>query len=258
MWLDWDCRQIPSFESSMSNSALICAACTLMKLGGWRAVFSASTGQHRCCCPPCGGIADCWWHVTVTNSWRHVQPCSMEHSSLSTFVPSTKKGTWRCITGLECILLRSWAITSFSSRITSCKPVPLQHVYVYRSLLFSSPFTDSSRGQTSKLSSVPGKHWWDWWRAQVLTQVSLVVLLLGTMCGDCALLHDVGLRTVHNLWLGPPPGALLPPHPEHPTALCTIPQVHGTATPGVAIPTCCKQMRSDLQPEHRPLQIGWW
>lgn len=56
---------------------------------------------------------------------------------------------------------------------------------------------------------------------QVATQVSLVVLLLGTMCGDCAVLHDAGLRTVHKLWLGSPPGAQplctrapLPPAPS--------------------------------------------
>lgn len=51
--------------------------------------------------------------------------------------------------------------------------------------------------------AIGGKSW------KVLTQLSLVVLLLGTLCGDCALLHDVGIRTVHNLWLGPPPAWLM-------------------------------------------------
>ena len=41
---------------------------------------------------------------------------------------------------------------------------------------------------------------------QVVTQISLVGLLFGTLCGDFALLSDVGTRTVHRLWLGPPPG----------------------------------------------------
>mmetsp|Transcript_4826 Transcript_4826/g.13876 ORF Transcript_4826/g.13876 Transcript_4826/m.13876 type:complete len:470 (+) Transcript_4826:249-1658(+) len=51
--------------------------------------------------------------------------------------------------------------------------------------------------------AIGGKRW------KVATQVSLVVLLLGTMCGDCAVLHDAGLRTVHKLWLGSPPDWLL-------------------------------------------------
>lgn len=51
--------------------------------------------------------------------------------------------------------------------------------------------------------AIGGKPW------KVLTQVSLVTLLLGTLCGDCALLHDVSLRTVYNLWSGPPPAWLL-------------------------------------------------
>ncbi len=41
---------------------------------------------------------------------------------------------------------------------------------------------------------------------QVVTQVSLVGLLFGTLCGDFALLSDVGTRTVHRLWVGQPPG----------------------------------------------------
>jgi hypothetical protein len=41
---------------------------------------------------------------------------------------------------------------------------------------------------------------------QVFTQVSLFLLLFGTMCGDFALLHDAALRAVSKLWLGAPPG----------------------------------------------------
>lgn len=42
--------------------------------------------------------------------------------------------------------------------------------------------------------------------AQVVTQVSLFLLLFGTLCGDFALLHDAALRAVNKLWLGSPPG----------------------------------------------------
>ena len=42
--------------------------------------------------------------------------------------------------------------------------------------------------------------------SQVATQVSLFLLLFGTLCGDFALLHDAALRAVTKLWLGDPPG----------------------------------------------------
>lgn len=41
---------------------------------------------------------------------------------------------------------------------------------------------------------------------QVITQVALVGLLFGTLCGDFALVSDVGQRAVGRLWLGTPPG----------------------------------------------------
>lgn len=41
---------------------------------------------------------------------------------------------------------------------------------------------------------------------QVITQISLFLLLFGTLCGDFALLHDAALRAVNKLWLGAPPG----------------------------------------------------
>lgn len=43
---------------------------------------------------------------------------------------------------------------------------------------------------------------------QVITQISLFLLLFGTLCGDFALLHDASLRAVNKLWLGSPPGQL--------------------------------------------------
>ena len=43
-------------------------------------------------------------------------------------------------------------------------------------------------------------------RSQVITQVSLVGLLFGTLCGDFALLSDVGMLAVNRLWMGTAPG----------------------------------------------------
>jgi hypothetical protein len=44
---------------------------------------------------------------------------------------------------------------------------------------------------------------------QVVTQISLVALLFGTLCGDFALLADVGSRAARRLWSGEAPPALV-------------------------------------------------
>ena len=73
------------------------------------------------------------------------------------------------------------------------EPLPVEHGASMESI---EHLWKQSRLKPSLLVAVP----------QVVTQVSLFLLLFGTLCGDFALLHDAALRAVTKLWLGDPPG----------------------------------------------------